>query len=151
MNNNHGAIATGILVIGLLLSSCAPGQSLEPALLPTSTPTPFAKEGHWEGDPSVSFVVTADGKVSNFSILIGGECDVKVNASIPISANHILLIGEVDADGQPTNNGILGTFDSPTTITGSFASPWKCGTASAYTALYLPSALTTWSAEWKSP
>jgi len=61
------------------------------------------------------------------------------------------LIGEVDSDGQPVNNSILGTFDSPTTVTGSFSTPWRCGTTSAYTEMYLPSALTTWNAEWKGP
>ena len=132
----------------------APSEYVPPIVTPIpATPTfiPFAKEGHWEGNPSVSFEVTDDGMVNNFMILIGGDCEVKVNVAYPIGADHVFLIGEVDSSGQPVDNGILGIFDSPTTITGSFANPWRCGTASAYTEIYLPSDLNTWNAEWKRP
>ena len=122
---------------------------------PTATPALFAHEGHWEtvgnSNSPVSFDVTADGMVHNFRILIGGKCDVRVNRAFPIGADHVFVIGEVDAEGNPVNNGIVGIFDSPTTVTGSFANPWRCGTASAYQETYFPSALTTWEAEWKKP
>ena len=99
----------------------------------------------------MSFVVSADDMVRNFRILIGGDCDVRVNVAYPIGADHVFLIGEADSEGQPVNNGILGTFDSPTTVAGSFATPFKCGTPSSYTEMWIPPDLTTWNAEWKGP
>jgi hypothetical protein len=121
---------------------------------PTATPTPasFAQEGHWEGvNPEVSFDVTSDGIVENFSIMIGGECDVQANAAFPIDDDHVLLIGELDEEGQPVDNSIVGTFDSPTTISGSFSTPWRCGSESSYTMMFLPEPLTHWDAEWQGP
>lgn len=151
--------------MSLLIASCGSGQVLSPAFTPTPTPTstpaatptptPFAQEGHWEtvgdSDSPVSFDVTADGNVRNFKILISGDCDVQANTDFPIGADHIFVIGEVDAEGNPVNNSITGFFDSATTVTGSFANPWRCGTSSAYTEMYLPSTLATWTAEWQSP
>ena len=145
--------AIGLTLIALLLPACSvlqPQATPTPTLVPpTATTTPFVQEGHWEmvGDSysPVSFDITADGMVRNFRILIDGDCDVQVNVAFPIGPNHVFVFGEVDSEGEPDNNGIVGTFDSPTTVTGSFANPWTCGN----TWMFLPSA--TWNAEWQGP
>ena len=142
MRSRQIIIAAAALFLGLLLLACS---------LSGATQTPFAKEGHWEGRPAVSFDVTADGEVINFKIMIAGECKVSMNGTFSIDANHVLQIGDLDSAGKPANNGILGTFDSPTAITGLVANPWECGSASAYTSIFLPAQLATWNAEWKTP
>jgi len=123
---------------------------------PTATPVPFAKEGHWEtvGDAysPVSFDVTAEGKIRNFNILVGGDCDVTANKVIPIGDNHEFIIGEVDAEGKPTNNGIVGTFDTPTTVSGSFDSSWECPLSSGGVNIsFYPEQAAFWTAEWQAP
>jgi hypothetical protein len=160
---NHRKVLEPAIVLTLLLfllAACSapePQPTSTPTLpAPTETPTPFAQAGHWEtvgqaGSP-VSFDVTADGKISNFNILVAGECDVTANKDIPIGDNHVFIIGEVDSEGEPTNNGIVGTFDTPTTVSGSIDGSWDCPLSSGgVTTLYLPSALANWTAEWQEP
>jgi len=136
MGKKRNLVLISLLVTILALTACS-----------ASTP-PFAQAGRWEGSSGVSFDVTEDGQVENFRILIAGECDVQIDGTFPIDADHVLIIGEVDDEGAPINNSILGTFDSPTTVSGNFSTPWRCGTASAYTEMYLPRELTAWSASY---
>jgi len=137
MHKKVSLVLISLLVTALALTACG-----------TAATPPFAQAGHWEGPSGVSFDVTEDGMVENFHILIVGECDVTISGSYPIDADHVLLIGEVDEDNIPIDNSFLGTFDTPTTVSGSFSTPWKCGTTTAYTALYLPTDLAVWSAEY---
>jgi len=123
---------------------------------PTAKPAPFAKAGHWEtanvGNSPVSFDVTADGKIQNFNILVGGNCDTTVNLDISIGDNHQFIIGEVDAESKPVDNGIIGTFDTPTTVIGTFDSSWECPlSGGAVNVSFYPELLTYWTAEWQAP
>lgn len=141
------------LLAGLLLACSATSGILGPTATPepTATPALLAKPGHWEGDPEVSFDVSADGTVSNFTILVSGDCRVTVNTDVKIGAGNILVMGKVNPDGAPEENGIIGTFESSTLIQGIIASPFVCGSGGVVTMYYLPDAMTGWSAEWVGP
>jgi hypothetical protein len=160
--NHKTLLKQGIifLLFASLLFACgspAPQPTPTPTSIPpTATPVPFAKEGHWEtvGDAysPVSFDVTADGKIRNFNILVGGDCDTTVNIGIPIGDNHQFILGEVDAEGKLTNNGIIGTFDTPTTVSGSFDSSWECPLSGGGVNIsFYPQQLAVWTAEWQAP
>ncbi|MBI3158963.1 MAG: hypothetical protein HYZ26_05120 [Chloroflexi bacterium] len=141
------------LVMGLLLGCGAASSILVPTATPepTATPAPLAKPGHWEGDPEVSFDVSAEGTVSNFTMLVAGDCRVKINTTIRIGGGDVLVIGNIGLDGKPFDNGIVGRFDSSTHIQGTIASPYVCGSVGVISTYYLPEALTGWSAEWVGP
>lgn len=145
MNKLRGFLLVVATLISALLSGCGGSSGKQAATL-------FANEGHWEstglaGSP-VSFDIV-DGEVTNFNIVIDGVCDVQVNDTFQIGADHILLIGEVDGAGNLGPNGIMGTFNSPTSISGTFNAAWGCGDSNSYTTLFLPSSLAVWSAVWQ--
>ena len=153
--------------LSLLLAACGalapeptPTATMPPPTAtlppPTATPPPFAQAGHWEtvGEAfsPVSFDVTEQGEIINFNILVTGECDVTVNMTIPFGSAHNFVIGPVDAGGQPVDNGIVGTFDTPTTASGTIDGSWDCPLSTGgVTTFYLPTQVATWTAEWQGP
>jgi hypothetical protein len=141
-------IAASFLALTLLLSGCASGLDSTPTLIPFNP-----KAGHWEGATNsiVSFDVTEDGSLINFKIDVNGECNSKSNGTFQIGADRMLLIGEVNDEGKPVNNGIVGTFWTETSIDGKIDGSWECGGSGVTVTMYMPDALTVWSAEWVSP
>jgi len=156
----------------------APGEKGTATRTPSLTPLALvkAKVGHWEGTPSVSFDVAANGDIRNFKVtsFIGtGTCTIKVEE---ISANtdgsfiYTALIEEdnywpgADRAGLKaqdmwptpvvTDKGamveavrISGALDTPTTLSGKFKI-LVCGNTQI-----LPVAgkgVEAWSATWKS-
>ncbi|MBI3158962.1 MAG: hypothetical protein HYZ26_05115 [Chloroflexi bacterium] len=139
----------GFTVMMALLGCGASSGLLGPTPTPepTATPAPLAKSGHWKGDPNVSFDVSADGEVNNFRIVIAGDCILEILRPVAINADGSMSIGEVDSDGQPVNDGIVGTFGTATTIQGTIANPFICGSYK-----YGMSAdMAEWSAVWVGP
>jgi photosystem II stability/assembly factor-like uncharacterized protein len=145
---------------------------------PSPTPSALtqAKAGHWEGTPSVSFDVTANGDIRNFKMIssIGtGRCTVEVN-EIPAQADgsfiYTTLIKEdnywpgadraslraknvwptpVVTDDGPMVEAIRigGMLNTPTTLSGTFKI-LVCGNTQI-----LPAegkGVEAWSATWKS-
>lgn len=119
---------------------------------------PLPKEGHWEGSPSVSFEVTATGEVVNFTMDVEA-CIISVQGPLAISDDSQLEMGTVNAEGSPEKDGIVGTFTSPTIISGTYANPITCtsGGLSRTTSSYsVEDGATTlsvnkWDANWQEP
>jgi hypothetical protein len=159
--------AIGVILAMLFLAACgspaATRVSQAPAAIPTSvpptaTPTPVPptpspppgpQAGHWEGEPSVSFDVTTDGKIRDFRLVISigaDTCTVTVDEEIAIEADDTLITGKINSKGELEGNSISARFDSPTTMTGAYSKNWLCGGQITFFAEE-----GTWSAEWKSP
>ena len=138
-----------LLVVSLACSSISAGQAAQ-AIRP--------KPGHWEGNPSVSLDVTADGQVRNYKIIIpfgmpGQTCTLKEDKVVMGPHGEITI-------GEPTERIITGTFKSIVSVTGTFTSNMSIGgnykiaicksTGDRYTVV-TPPREGTWSAEWKQP
>ena len=73
------------------------------------------KIGAWQGEPSVSFTVKADGKIVNFNILVPlalGSCNMKF-AELPVTKTGDLLL-----EGPHGQFFVKGQFKSSTTVEG---------------------------------
>lgn len=134
-----------LILAALLLPACASAK-------------PLPKEGHWEGSPSVSFDVTASGDVINFSIDID-DCVLTAQRALTISDGQF-EIGTVSAEGIPENDGIVGTFSTPTELSGTYANPFSClsgGLTITTSHLTIDKegnsayVLSTWDATWQEP
>ena len=135
-----------LILAGLILSACAN--------------QPLAKVGHWEGSPSVSFDVTEAGEVTNFSIDVEA-CVISVKTAVAISDGQRLEMGTVNSEGLPEKDGIVGTFSSPTQISGTYANPIACilpdGRTTITSNVSIDSngnasyELPTWDAKWQAP
>ena len=134
-----------LILAAFLLPACASAK-------------PLPKEGHWEGSPSVSFDVTASGEVVNFSIDID-DCVLTAQRALAISDGQI-EIGTVSAEGIPENDGIVGTFSTPTELSGTYAYPFSClsgGLTITTSHLSIDEdgnsayVLSTWDATWQEP
>jgi hypothetical protein len=109
----------------------------------------LVKDGNWESGAGQTFPVSItikDGKLTYFKIEIDSECVVEYQGKINLHRDTLEL-GEIDPQGVPLNDGIIGKFNTPTTVTGSFANPYNCGKWE----YGFPEGGTTWSAQWKSP
>jgi len=143
---------------------------------PTPTPTlpPGPKPGHWEGHPSVSFEVTADGNVSNFSMVVPfgqqatctltveefslGANDTITSSKLgpPLDENFLGLMSvlgiptpapiKTDAGEQIEIQNISGKFTNSTAIAGTFK-VLVCEGEFAISS----DENNEWSAEWKGP
>jgi hypothetical protein len=144
--------------------------------LPTTipqTPTPTLpsgpKPGHWEGIPSISFDVSADGKITNFAMTLS-SCKVAAKA-LTIAKDNTFVLSETTpmnpmleigfktikqpvpevtktASGDVVETGhVNGKFDSATTLTGTYKILVCKGPDTVSVALNEGS----WKAEWKSP
>jgi hypothetical protein len=143
---------------------------------PTSTPTlpPGPKPGHWEGRPSVSFEVTTDGNIRNFSIVVPfGQttCTLTAEEEFSLGADNTIIFSKLgpsldknllelmvaleiptpvpiktDAGELIEMQHISGKFNSPTTITGTFE-VLVCEGEFAFSS----GQDDKWSAEWKGP
>lgn len=128
-------------------------------LLPACNPqAPLPREGHWEGSPSVSFDVTASGEVINFTIDID-DCVLTSQRALAISDGQF-EIGTVSAEGLPEKDGIVGTFSTPTELSGTYANPFSClsgGLTITTSHLSIDKEgnstydLSTWDAKWQEP
>lgn len=136
-----------LLAVTVTIIACVSGT---PAPEPvTPTPEPLVKDGHWESDAGQTFPVSItvkDGKLTYFKIKIDSDCVVEYQGTINLHGDRLEL-GEINSNGVPLKDGILGTFNTPTTVTGSFANPYNCGQWE----YGFKEGGTTWSAQWKSP
>lgn len=144
---------------------------------PTSTPTrrPGPQAGHWEGQPSVSFEVTANGHINNFKIVTplgGGTCTLQLQEEIIIETDGTFVFAESvqmtesmqgfvdlaktlggatpvvtqsDAGQMIEAFNISGKFDTPTNLSGAYRI-MICGNN-----ITVPAQKGAWSAEWKGP
>jgi hypothetical protein len=169
-----------LFILFLILSSLAcnaaipPKNSTAPNTVQTARPTNGPKAGHWEGDPSVSFDVLADGTVQNFKItasagvmdtckLDGAQAKVDGKSLVlsewmdyTDSMRAFIVNGVGQGAKQPgTKKGangelleskhIEGIFDTPETVSGTYLI--TICEDSIYTIVKLP----TWSAKWVKP
>lgn len=116
---------------------------------PEATPMPIARPGRWNGTLGVTFDITEAGLLENFQMEIG-ECRIRSTQPLRIFMNMFSL-GEIEANGRPVNDGIIGTFRTETSLTGVIASPYVCKMGGITMTMYLPEELTVWSAEWEGP
>lgn len=138
-----------LVTICIVTMACGSSQIPVSNTAPTPTPEPLVKDGQWESDDGQAFPVSitiTDGRIAYFRIKIDSECVVEYQGRINLHGNTLEL-GEINSQGVPFNDGILGTFNTPTTVTGSFANPYNCGNWE----YGFPEGGTTWSAQWKSP
>jgi hypothetical protein len=151
MNTRLETVMVCLLAVSLLISGCGSGQLLGPPITPTPTLEPGPKQGHWEGDLSVSFEITPDGKIRDFKMRIplgaANTCLVTWDEDITISRDHAFLIGEKNPDGTLQAGTIIsGKFGGATDLKGSLGNTFKCGNR-----VLASSAEFTWSAVWKGP
>jgi len=115
-----------------------------PAPTPTPPPPGPPKAGHWEGQPSVSFDLTADGKIHNFVIVIpfqDGSCTKELVQEMIVGVDGTFAAEIVTV----TEEHIDGKFDSATTVVGTFLFK-LCEDVFA-----VPGSEGDWSAEWVQP
>ncbi|MEX2160281.1 MAG: hypothetical protein WD751_00040 [Anaerolineales bacterium] len=137
-----------MLILGFLLFACAtPPVAPTPTPEPTATPAALAKPGHWEGEPEVSFVVDGDGMLTHFKITIAHDCMLEILRPVAIGADSAIIIGNVDSDGLPLEDGIIGIFGSSTTVKGTIANPFVCGNYK----YGMSDSMTEWNASWVGP
>lgn len=152
-------------------STHTPTATFTPTNTPTVTSPPGPKAGQWVGEPFVSFRVTADVKVRDFTFVVQlnqGSCTVSID-EIAVETDGSFVIAEIvglssvsdflalaDALGIPTpaatqtssgqvidGHRISGKFDSPTTLTGVFLFQTCEGQ------IDLPATTGAWDADWK--
>ena len=136
MNQKNNALKlivwmTLIVTISIISSACSTGP----------------KQGHWEGEPSVSFDVTTDGRIRDFRIVIPmgvDKCTITLEKEIDVETDGTFIIGEIDSEGLLEGNSISGEFDSADTVIGAYSKTWLCGSQFSFS-----SAEGSWSAEWK--
>lgn len=125
------------------------------AAQPTDTPTPEngPKAGEWKGE-GVSFKVTPDGHVHNFSIDIrmssGNTCSLTPEGAVAIGEDGKFTFSDTteSISGKTVaTNLVSGRFDSDTTLTGTYGSTMiLCGDE---TTMFLKER--EWRANWSSP
>ncbi|MBI3158964.1 MAG: hypothetical protein HYZ26_05125 [Chloroflexi bacterium] len=126
-----------------------PTATLTPTPEASPTPPGYPNAGHWEGE-GVSFDVTQDGRVTNFSIELS-DCIVKLGSIAVISEDYEFRFGTMTSSG-PVYDGILGTFTSSTTMTGTNANPFTCSSVPGFsTTITWYGGTPPWWAKWVGP
>ena len=140
MKKSIGSVFLAFVVLTVLLSGCAPAStpvpptatsipptktSVPPSATPTSAPilaTP--KAGQWEGEDIwgnhhlVTFSVSADGKITNFTLVqkMGGNFTCTMTLD-PIDVTDGAFSNFAELSGGD-KQGVSGSFDSAETGTG---------------------------------
>jgi hypothetical protein len=120
---------------------------------PTPTPKTGPKAGDWKGE-GVSFEVTSDGHVRNFSIDIrmssGNTCSLTSEGEVVIGKDGTFAFNDTteSISGKTVaTNLVSGRFDSDTTLIGSYGSTMIL--CNKETTMFIKEK--EWSANWSEP
>jgi len=73
MKKNIWIVIPIFVCLAVLLNGCKPTTKIVPATITPMPPTntvEVAKSGHWEGDHAVSFDLSSDGHITNFTMTV---------------------------------------------------------------------------------
>ncbi len=143
-----------LTMVLVFLGACSTpvAQPTPTAFTPTPVPPTLAllsvpTAGRWEGEPSVSFNVVADGVIKDFRMTAPyppTTCNI-VAKEIPIEKGGTFLYAVSPFEGGAFKNRVQGKFDSTTTVAGTFLVQ-HCGSS-----VISGAKESVWNATWKGP
>ncbi|MBX3086305.1 MAG: hypothetical protein KF716_32010 [Anaerolineae bacterium] len=164
-NTLMASVSTIIFLLSFVSSSTPADASRAIRFAATTTikaksPTGIVpKSGHWEGsDPAISFNVTENGIIINFSIALTlyafATCTVWAPSDPAIEANKTFTFNdELDASDQSLGtlmNQVTGKFKTATSASGSMSIHF-CTMDQGNVVMFEDAAKGNWTAKWKSP